>query len=115
MMLIEDIGRCMIDQGINKIILIAGHTSREQKAVLVLSGQNLMEKYGVMYTVYEWMEEISLLGTNHPEVVKLREMTKVGDFFGRVDGERFGTDYMVVHLKQVPCLQSYQNWSIMNS
>jgi len=76
MMLVEDIGRCMIDQGIKKIILVAGHTSKEQKAVLVLAGQNLMEKYGVMYTVYSWMEGISLLGTNHSEVVKLREMTK---------------------------------------
>lgn len=92
MMLIEDIGRCMIDQGVKKIVLIAGHTSREQRAVLHLAGQNLLEKYGVMYTVYSWMDGIKTLGLDHPEVKKLREMTKVGDFFGRVDTEGFGTD-----------------------
>ena len=92
MMLVEDIGRCMVDQGIEKIVLIAGHTSREQRAVLHLAGQNLLEKYGVMYMVYTWMDGMRLLGSDHPEVKKLKEMTRVGEYFGRVDTEGFGTD-----------------------
>jgi creatinine amidohydrolase len=92
MMLVEDIGRCMIDQGVKKIILMVGHTSREQRAVLALAGQNLLEKYGVMYMIYEWMEGIRFLGQDHPEVKKLREMTRVGTWFGREDKEGFGVD-----------------------
>jgi creatinine amidohydrolase/Fe(II)-dependent formamide hydrolase-like protein len=92
MMLVEDIGRCMIDQGIKKIVLIVGHTSKEQRAVLALAGHNLLEKYGVMYTVYTWMEGMRLLSEDHPEVQKLRDMTKVGYWFGREDKEGFGTD-----------------------
>lgn len=92
MMLVEDIGRCMVDQGVEKIILIAGHTSREQRAVLALAGQNLLEKYGVMYMLYTWMEGLAALGQDHPEVKKLKEMTRVGYFFGREDKEGFGTD-----------------------
>lgn len=104
MMLIEDIGRCMIDQGVKKIVLIAGHTSKEQVAVLILAGQNLLEKYGVMYTVYSWMDGIKTLGLGHPEVKKLRDMTRVGDFFGREDKEGFGTDSHGGALETAPML-----------
>ena len=109
MMLVEDIGRCMIDQGVKKIVLIVGHTSGEQRAVLVLAGQNLLEKYGVMYTVYTWMDGLRVLGSDHPEVIKLRDMTKVGYWFGREDKEGFGTDAHGGAMETAPMLAVMPN------
>ena len=54
--LVFELATCMVDQGINKIILMVGHTSAEQTAVLNLAALKLHQKYGTMTSIYNWSQ-----------------------------------------------------------
>lgn len=50
--LLFDIGQCLADQGINKIVFMIGHTSAEQESCCHIAGLRLQQKFGTAYTLF---------------------------------------------------------------
>ena len=50
--LLYDIGQCLADQGVNKIIFMIGHTSAEQEACCHIAGLRLQQKFGMAYALF---------------------------------------------------------------
>jgi creatinine amidohydrolase len=88
--LVYDIGTCLIDQGVNKLVLMIGHTSQEQTAVLSLAALKLQQKFGTMTSLYNWSRASREIPYETEEYIeerdKLREMSK-SDFFSAHGGE----------------------------
>lgn len=82
--LVFDVATCLVDQGIKKLVLMVGHTSADQIAVLNLAGLKLQQKYGTMVTVYNWASasrEIPYPNSEYSsERDKLNEMSRSGCF-----------------------------------
>jgi len=52
--LVFDVATCLVDQGISKFVLMVGHTSQEQTAVLSLAALKLQQRYGAMTSIFNW-------------------------------------------------------------
>ena len=79
MNLVFDVATCLVDQGIKKLVMMVGHTSAEQTAILSLTALKLQQKYGTMVTIYNWAsasEEIPYPTAEYTaERDKLKEMS----------------------------------------
>lgn len=88
--LVFDLATCLVDQGIEKLILMVGHTSAEQTAVLNLAALKLQQKYGTMTALYNWASssrEIPYSTEQYErERNKLSEMAR-SSFFSAHGGE----------------------------
>lgn len=88
--LVFDLATCLVDQGIEKLILMVGHTSAEQTAVLNLAALKLQQKYGTMTALYNWANssrEIPYSTEQYErERNKLSEMAR-SSFFSAHGGE----------------------------
>jgi creatinine amidohydrolase len=88
--LVFDLATCLVDQGINKLVLMVGHTSLEQAAVLHLAALKLQQKYGTMTTVFNWAQASRDIPYPTEEYIKernkLKEMAK-SSFFSAHGGE----------------------------
>ena len=88
--LVFDLATCLIDQGINKLVLMVGHTSAEQTAILNLVALKLQQKYGTMTTLYNWARASREIPYPTEEYTrerdKLKEMAKSA-FFSAHGGE----------------------------
>lgn len=88
--LVFDLATCLVDQGIDKLILMVGHTSAEQTAVLNLAALKLQQKYGTMTALYNWANssrEIPYSTEQYErERNKLSEMAR-SSFFSAHGGE----------------------------
>jgi creatinine amidohydrolase len=88
--LVYDLATCLIDQGINKLVLMIGHTSQEQTAVLSLAALKLQQKYGTMTSLYNWARSSREIPYPTDEYIrerdKLQSMSK-SEFFSAHGGE----------------------------
>jgi creatinine amidohydrolase len=88
--LVYDLATCLVDQGINKLILMVGHTSADQTAVLNLAVLRLQQRYGTMTSLYNWASASRDVPYPTEEYTrerdKLKEMAKSA-FFSAHGGE----------------------------
>jgi len=88
--LVYDLATCLVDQGIRKLILMVGHTSTDQTAVLNLAALKLQQRYGTMTSLYNWAS--ASRGIPYPteeytkERDRLKEMARSA-FFSAHGGE----------------------------
>lgn len=54
--LIIDVCRCYVDQGFNRIVLIAGHSGPEQRSVLINARLEIIENWGVSVGIFDRTE-----------------------------------------------------------
>lgn len=88
--LVTDLATCLVDQGINKLVLMVGHTSAEQTAVLSLAALKLQQEFGTMISLYNWARASREIPYPTEEYARerdrLREMAKSG-FYSAHGGE----------------------------
>lgn len=88
--LVFDIATCMVDHGINKIVLMVGHTSQEQTAVLSLAALRLQQRYGTMTSIFNWASaarDVPFPTEGYLEERKKLEEMKGSKFFDAHGGE----------------------------
>ena len=80
----------MVDQGIKKMVLMVGHTSADQTAVLNLAALKLQQRYGTMTSLYNWSQASRDIPYPTEEYIRerdrLKEMAK-SSFFSAHGGE----------------------------
>ncbi len=64
--LIFDIGTSLADQGVNKLVMIVGHTSVEQEGCCAHAAVHLQSKYGMMTGIFQWSRELNSLIRENP-------------------------------------------------
>ena len=74
--LIYDLAVCLIDQGINKLVLMVGHTSAEQSSVLTLVALKLQQEFGIMTSIYNWSQASRDIPFSTEEYAKERDKLK---------------------------------------
>jgi creatinine amidohydrolase len=85
-----ELATCLVDQGINKLVLMVGHTSIDQTAVLSLAALKLQQKYGTMTSLYNWANASREIPYPTEEYTKERDQLKKmakSKFFSAHGGE----------------------------
>jgi len=88
--LVFDVATCLVDQGMAKLVLMVGHTSQEQTAVLSLAALKLQQRYGTMTSIFNWAaaaRDVPYATDEYLEARKRLEEMKGSRFFDAHGGE----------------------------